>query len=935
MNYRAHNKVIDVCKKIFPMFLCALFLVSNMPVQADEKHEVVKVGWYYSDYFQEGMSDNERKSGYCYDYLQKVADYATWDYEYVYGTWSELLEKLENGEIDFLGGVSITQERKDTLLFPDLAMGTEEYYLYKNADDTSISASDLSTFENKKMGLIKDNLMSQYALQWIEENHLNIEVNYYDSFDEQGKALENKEVDLISRTMDNSKNLDGIKSTVKLGQEPYYLAVNKSRSDLLERLNSAISTMTTIDPYLLQNLQYENYGTSLANESLTTIETDWLNTHTTLKVGYLDEYLPYSSTDEDGNATGLMVDVLDGIFDKLDLDTTPTIQYQAYDSYEDILMDLKYGKIDVAFPVLDDLYQLEQEDIHATSEVVNDSGTLFYHKGIKKKDITTIAVNKNNALQIAYTKLMYPNAKIVYCSSVDTCLDAVVKNKADATIMDSLRTQYVTSNSGYDGLSYLQLSTGCGKCFGIQQGNHGILLLLNRGLKALGSNYGLDCAYQYMADLNVYTTLDFIKDHLASVSVICAIIISIVIVLLIQNIKNKQKQVEEAAELKKKAEIASESKSVFLFNMSHDIRTPMNAVLGYTALMEKELDNPGKMKDYLNKIRISGDYLLNLINNVLEVARIDSGREVVDEEFVDLLDERYSVILESEMEKKKQTFTKDLKVDHRYVFSDAQKIREIMLNLLSNAVKYTPEGGHIVMKLEERECSKPGYATYVASVLDDGIGMTKDFKEHIFESFTRERTTTESKIAGTGLGMSIVKKMTALLGGSVSVESELGKGSTFTVVVDFKIVDNPEYYLEKRKEKENPSLIDLSGRRILLAEDNELNAEIAKTLIENQGLSVDVVTDGVECVNAIVAHDAKYYDMILMDIQMPNLNGYGACRKIRQLEDAQKCSIPIVAMTANAFEEDKKEALQAGMNGHLAKPIDIERLMETLSEFLR
>ena len=909
-----------------------------MPIQStyakEDEHEIVRVGWYYKDLFQEGMSDTDKKSGYAYDYLQKVADYTSWDYDYVYGDWSDLLEKLENGEIDFLCGVAKTDQCSENVSFPDLKMDDEQYVIYKNSSDKSISSSDVNTFNGKKLGLIQDNSMSEYAEKWIEENNVNIEKVYYDDLYAQKEALENGDIDLIVHTTDLSKDDKDLSSVASLGERPYYLAVNKDREDLLNELNDALNTMTSLDPYILQTLQSNNYGTSLTAQSLTQDELLWLDEHSTITVGYLDDYLPYCFTDKKGNTSGILVDVLNQSFKQLDLETNPKIQYKAYKKYDDLVKDLKRGKIDIAFPVLNDLDQLEKDDIHASSEVVKDSGTLFYRKGSKKSSIKRISVNKNNTLQKNYTELTYPDCEIVYCSNSDECLKAVLKGSADGTIMDNLRIQYVTGNSSYDNLSYLQLSSDCGKCFGVKQGDKGILLLLNRSLQLIGSSYGLDCAYQYLDAFNQYTTLDFIRNHIVGVSVPFALFISLIIILLIQNIKRKELQVKEEERLKKEAESANAAKSTFLFNMSHDIRTPMNAVLGYAALMEKELNDPEKLKDYIHKIQISGDYLLNLINNVLEVARIDSGRETLDEEFVDLMDEQYSIILENEMQKKNQTFIKDLDVIHRYVLSDAQKIREIMLNLLSNAVKYTQEGGTITMSLREMDSEKEGYAKYIACVADTGIGMTDDFQKHIFEDFTRERNTTESKIAGTGLGMSIVKKMVDLFDGSVSVESKLGKGSKFTVVVDFKIVNNPEFYLEKRQKEKSKKVIDLSGKRILLAEDNELNAEIAKIILEENGLLVDVVGDGVECVNALHHSKEDYYDLILMDIQMPNLNGYGATRKIRKFEDHKKASIPIIAMTANAFEEDKKEAIEAGMNNHLAKPLDIQKLTEVLEQYL-
>lgn len=394
----------------------------------------------------------------------------------------------------------------------------------------------------------------------------------------------------------------------------------------------------------------------------------------------------------------------------------------------------------------------------------------------------------------------------------------------------------------------------------------------------------------------------------------------------------EEEQSKKLEDAKEAAEAANNAKTMFLNNMSHDIRTPMNAILGFTGLMEKNIDNPQIVADYLHKIEDSGRYLLSIINNVLDMARIESGKIELNEEVMDIMDQEISLpaLFESDIKKKNINFTHKLNITHRYVLGDSTRIEQVFINLLSNAVKYTPEGENIHFECNEIPCEKEGYATYVTVVSDTGIGMSKEFVEHIFESFSRERTTTESKVIGTGLGMSIVKKLVDLLGGTIEVESTLGKGSTFTVTFTHKIVDA----VNEREDNQDAQPIDFSGKRILLTEDNELNAEIAMAILEDFGFEIEHAEDGVICVDMLTKADPGYYDLILMDIQMPNLNGYLATKKIRKLDDIEKSSIPIIAMTANAFEEDKKLAYEAGMNAHLAKPIEIEALTKTLKEIL-
>ena len=387
----------------------------------------------------------------------------------------------------------------------------------------------------------------------------------------------------------------------------------------------------------------------------------------------------------------------------------------------------------------------------------------------------------------------------------------------------------------------------------------------------------------------------------------------------------------------KKAETASLAKTRFLNNMSHDIRTPMNAILGYAQLMDDELkgEDLPETSEHLKKLQQSGSLLLSIINNVLDMAQIESGKMEIDENYARIEDIRQTLfeIFEDEAKKKNLELHYTINIEHEHILTDITKVKEIFVNILSNAIKYTPSGGSVMLNIDELACDEPGYMIVRTSVSDTGIGMSRDYLTKIFDAFTRERNTTKSKITGSGLGMSIVKKYVDLLGGTIDVESELGKGSTFTVTLKHRIAD--ESYYEKTQ-TENPETCSeiLEGKNILLAEDNDLNAEIAEVILERAGLKIERVEDGIQCVNRIMKMPAGTYDMILMDIQMPQMDGYKATRVIRRLPDKDKACIPIIAMTANAFEEDKRKAIAAGMNDHIAKPIQVDKLLSTLKTIL-
>lgn len=397
--------------------------------------------------------------------------------------------------------------------------------------------------------------------------------------------------------------------------------------------------------------------------------------------------------------------------------------------------------------------------------------------------------------------------------------------------------------------------------------------------------------------------------------------------------KRELKQEEALRQEKIKAEKANEAKSIFLFNMSHDIRTPINAIVGYSQLMKKELTNP-KLVHYQEMIEQYSKLLLSIINNVLDMARVESGKMELDENY-NVVGNILQVVcdaFEGEATRKNIEITRNISVKHKHVMVDATKMQEILSNLISNAIKYTPEDGHVSIDIQELECEREGYVLFQTKVSDTGIGMSEDFLPSLFELFARERNTTISKIPGTGLGMAIVKNFVDLMDGSIEVESELGEGSTFTITIPHKIADKD--YTNRNIESSNVSDIDFKGKRILLAEDNELNAEITTTILSEMGFEVKAVEDGILCVNEMQHQPANTYDLILMDIQMPNMDGYKATDCIRHLSQPEKANIPIIAMSANAFEEDKKKAFDVKMNDYITKPIDFQKMEEVLKHVL-
>ena len=547
--------------------------------------------------------------------------------------------------------------------------------------------------------------------------------------------------------------------------------------------------------------------------------------------------------------------------------------------------------------------------------------------GVKKFDENkenTVAVSRNNLLGKWYISFNYPFWKIKEYDSSAEVGKAVHSGEADCFVVKAGQSLKTMADSK---MCRIFLTKSCASCFAVARDNTTLMNILNKTIQTLPDSRLSSQFYVYENAPGKVTLAEYIKDNLRVVSIwfvsVVLIIVWIIVYLLIQ-----------ARKAQIQAEKANAAKSDFLFNMSHDIRTPMNALLGYSELIKRKLTDP-KLLDYQEKMEQSGNLLLSIINNVLDMARIESGKVELDEDYVKIRDIYQGIykIFQAEAEKKGIHLKMEYDVKHEHVICDETKNREIFLNLISNAVKYTASGGRVTIRITELDCDRKDYVRIRTQVIDTGIGMSEEFLPSLFEAFARERNTTDGKIAGTGLGMPIIKKYIDMMYGTIEVESKQGEGSKFTVTLEYRIADK-SYYERATEKFSDMDETRISGKHILLAEDNDLNAEIAEFILEDMGLIVDRVEDGVQCVSRIEQKPAGTYDLILMDIQMPNMDGYRATEMIRGLSDKDKATIPIIAMTANAFEEDRKKALAKGMNGHIAKPVDAEKVEKTICSVL-
>ena len=723
------------------------------------------------------------------------------------------------------------------------------------------------------------------------------------------------------------------------------------RPDLLAELNRAQAELALDEPSYIDSLRSKYYSSSMSSRTFSSAERTWMENNDHLRVGYLDHYLPFSDTDEQGNAAGIVVEVFPNLFASMGIDDLD-ITYKDYRSYDEMLAAIDAGEVDVVFPAGGGLYYSEESGIYLSNPVVSSSMELAFVEGHADEAASHPAVNEANRMQYYYVSTYFPDAKITFYPSIEARLDAVLTGDTGGTVLNGLRANDILRNSRYRELSLRQLTYGDDRCFGVKIGNEGLLKLLNRGINVLGSDYAANLAYRYTEGLYTYTIADFVANNAALLTLIVLVIAAVIIFLVVRESRRTKRNLAiqeaakrdleaanaELAESKEalsdalaQAEYANNAKTVFLNSMSHDMRTPMNAIVGFTELAAAHTDDPALVEEYLGNISVSSHHLLSLINDVLDMSRIESGQMTIEEAPVHLPDliEDICTIVQAGADAKQQ----QLRIDTAGIVStdivtDGLRLSQVLLNILTNAVKFTPEGGLVEFMVRERQSDDAMFSEFEFCVRDSGIGMSEEFQKHLFEAFTREHTTV-SGMQGSGLGMAITKRIVDMMGGTVSVSSTEGVGTEFTVCLRCKVGGGSAQAASLQD-----AAPDFSGKRVLLVEDNEMNRQIATVILQEAGFEVEIAQDGTEAVAAMGAAPADRFDIILMDIQMSQMDGYEATRRIRALGDPDKAGIPIIAMTANAFEDDRRDALEAGMDGHLAKPYDIPKMMHTIAEAL-
>ena len=933
-------------KSVCAMLSLLLLLSAVLPVKAaadTAPAKVVRVG-SFEDTFNYVNEKGARK-GYGYELLETLSSYTGWQFEYVTCDWSDCFEKLKNGEIDIMGDISYTEDRAGEMLFSDEPMGEEKYYLYADLSRADISASDFKTLNGKKIGVLMGTEPEVMLTEWeekygLETEHVNVSNN-----EEVKQKLANHEIDCFVSLEESFWAELGISTITRVGKSGIYYAINKDRLDLKEELDDAMRALDEAAPFYTADL-YKRYFSLDYTPILTGEEKAWLTEHGAIRMGFLTGDSGVSTFNPaTGELSGAITDYIQFAKDCLG-NQELEFHLVGYDSKETELDALRSGEIDMIFhfdqnPNLAEEYHIARSNTTWMTNLMAVTNKQHFDENKANR----IAVPQNNLSLKMYLVFYYPQWEIVDCDTQEDAAKLVRDGQADCIVTG------VSSEEKYSkkyGLYSVPLLNPVKACFAVNSGNRSLLSILNKTIQAMPTNMLAGSIAMYQSAARKVTLSEFIRDNFFMVLLISGIA-GAAVLLTILKLLRKARKAEAAAkkaandtqELNaklqvavEKAESANRAKSTFLFNMSHDIRTPMNAIIGYADLASRHLDDPAKLKKYMENIQVCGQNLLMLLNNVLDLARIENDKTEIEYTVSDVeTDFRNCIAMfQNQADGKGQTLTVTTHLLYPYVYVDIPHLTEVCTNLVSNAVKYTGACGTIHCDVTQKPGKKEGWCDTVITVADNGIGMSQEFQKHIFEPFERERTSTVSKVEGSGIGMGIVKKLVGLMGGTVEVESKIGVGSTFTVTIPCRIASQEE--TQAKREISSSDKKSLCGVKILLTEDNDLNAEIATELLQEEGCTVDRAKDGVECVDMLEKAANGTYQLILMDVQMPVMNGYDAATKIRRMDDHQKAGIPIIAMTANAFSEDKQAALDAGMNDHVAKPINMNVLVPTIQKYL-
>ena len=891
----------------------------------EEENKTVRVGYFPYANFQEG-GYGEHKQGAGYEYLQKISYITGWKYEYVYASFKECLDMLADGEIDILGSVSYTPERAESIDFSTYAEGTERYWIYTREDHMNLTNGDPKQMNGCRIGAADGSYQKELLEKWLDSNQIQAEVVVCKGYDEMIEKMDADELDaLVVPAL--SVNSDFI-AIANIGASDCYFGVSKSRPDLLKELNSALEEINNTETDYSSKLYARYEGKAVINYVLNEEEKQWLDAHeNTIRVGYLKDNLPFCG-EENGKLTGILGTVLDTVREKYEI----TIKTVPCSTGEEMNEALQSGEIDIAGPILQDFYTQEQFQVVLTDEIFDITPVVIYKGNEYTDSLSTIAATETSLYSKLMVSRLFPDAEIKLYDTQEECLEAVANGKVGATVIPSSKINLLNESSLTKSLSFAEMAKRQELGMFTTRENRRAATIINKAI-VQSSNIlnGVVLAQNSVSEKKM--TLQDVLAEYAGLAIVVSFVIIFVLLLLVYSLSVSRKKQMEALKEAQDANAANIAKTTFLNHMSHDIRTPMNAIVGFTEIAMKR--KPDKeVENCLKKIRQSSEYLMTLMNDVLDISRIESGKleyKPVPVDLRDMLNTVLSIARGYIENRDLNLYVSREELKTPYVMADELRIREVLLNIISNAVKFTKDGGTISFVAENCPGNDAHHVIVRYRISDTGIGMSEEFLDRIFDEFSQENDGARTSYKGTGLGMAIAKKYVDLMGGKIEVSSRQGIGSIFTVEIPLLIAEHVETEEKEKLRKD----IDLHGLHVLLAEDNDLNAEIAVSLLEEQGMIVTRAADGKSVLAQFCHTDPGTFDLILMDIMMPEMNGYETTKAIRNLPDRPDGKeIPIIAMTANAFAEDVQAALDAGMDDHVAKPVDMEILTSVITKYI-
>jgi signal transduction histidine kinase/ActR/RegA family two-component response regulator len=907
---------------VLGLFSCCAGL-SPLTVQAANLPKTVRVGWYEVPGLQEGQNTGAL-GGYNYEYLAKIAQYANWNYEFVFCTWPEAEEKLKKGEIDIVGDVAKTAPRMAEYNYCDYPNGYSRMIMACRQNDNRFGYNEYAAFDNLTVATVPSSFRRYLLNREAAKHHFKVSYKEYQTEQDMFTALDRGEADVA--IFSNVTEYSRYKVVSEWEANPYYFVVTKERPDILDDLNDAMLKIQSTDMFMPERLfkkyfEKNDTGTTVA---FTRREMVYLAGRPQIKVLLPEGDFPIAYWEE-GKARGIGPAYLEALAVKsgLQLEFIPCANGREMNDR------FQKGEGDVCIQMPDDFFSSQQKNANLTQPYLN----LTYGLVNRQNDVTgvkTVAIGQRRSiLQPKLQKLGY---RIKEYNSITECLDAVLDHEVDAAAVSSLTFDQFSYHAKYQDLSFHAVpSLDVALCYGVsKRSDHNLFTVLEKAASAVNNSTLEAIITQYSSLPHKYTLRDYLQ---YGAPFLLAILLLLLTVAGLSFFFRRQRQFNrQLAAAKLKADQASEAKSQFLSSVSHDLRTPLNGIIGFT---EIALDEPDAVKKqgYLEKIRASGRLLLGLVNDTLDLSRIESGKVVMQPEAVRSADISRAVVtaLQPEADLKGIHLMADYaNFPNEILYVDKLKIQKIVLNLLSNAIKYTPQNGTVIISVQALEPPVKGCNRRII-VEDNGIGMSRAFLKRLYDPFAQEHRPEAANVTGTGLGLAFVKRAVDMMGGFIQVQSQLNRGTRFTV--DLPMPKATEAQIKKEAPPE--PVQNLTGKRVLLCEDNHINTEIATILLKNKGLQVETAVNGAEGVKKFTEAENGYYDLVLMDIHMPLMDGYEATRRIRALNRRDGKTVPIIAMTADAFEEKSQAGLKAGLNAYLSKPVDPKKLFRVLGEQLR